>query len=805
MNTMNFFKKIKYVILLFAFLSVAECALSNSNRSFTLWYKQPAKEWMGSIPVGNGRLGAMIYGGVDEETLALNEISLWSGQPDSTQNDLCGKEKLAQIRKHFFEGNIPEGNRLGAKYLSGKGKSFGTHLPLGDLKMNFIYNSGDISNYSRELDLENSIATVSFDKGNVHFMREYFCSNSDEVLAVRLTASKPGQITTKLSLNLLRKSSIKINRDGLYLAGQALFPNQGPGGVHYVGMIRIIPKGGKISVSDNLLKIENADELYIYTDIRTDFKSKKYQQICKKTIDNSLNKGYQLMRRRHINDYRSLYGKMQISLGEDKSYLPTDERWMRIKKGETDPAFDALFYQYGRYMLISSSRKKSPLPANLQGLWNDNLACNMPWTCDYHLDINIEQNYWAANVANLAECNEPLFAYLDLLAKSGHETAKKIYGCDGWVAHTVANVWGYTAPGSDVGWGLCPSAGAWQATQLWKHYLYTMDKEYLAKVGYPLLKKTAQFFIDYMVEDPNTGYLVTGPSISPENGFSYKGETWSLAMMPTIDRAVVYYIYNACIESSRILNIDSGFRSGLEKDIKRLPPLAISKEGTIKEWLLDVERADPNHRHSSHLVSLYPLDEISYTKTPQLMSAARKSIEKQLSATKWEDTEWSRANMINFFARIKDADKAYHSLQGLYREFMRENLMTVSPAGIAGAEKDIFSFDATEAGIAGISEMLLQSYDGFIEFLPALPTQWSKGAVNGICAEGGLVVNMSWNKNKIVQTKIKSSVAHSFKISLPDAWGIPHFEINNKSVNPTKIGQLYSVDLAPQSELSIKY
>ena len=802
---MKIIKKIEYAALLFTLLSITGYASPKGDKSFTLWYKQPAKEWMGSIPVGNGRLGAMIYGGVDEETLALNEISLWSGQPDSTQNDLCGKENLAQIRKLFFEGDIPEGNRLGTKFLSGHGKSFGTHLPLGDLKISFTYNSGETNNYCRELDLENSIATVSFDKGDVHFIREYFCSKPDEVFAIRVAANKPGQINTKLSLDLLRKSSVKINQDGLFLSGQALFPNMGPGGVHFVGMIRIVPKGGKVSVSDNLLKIEKADELYIYADIRTDFNSKNYQQICKKTIGNCLNRGYQQMRHSHISDYRNLYGRMQISLGEDKSNLPTDERWMHIKKGETDPAFDALFYQYGRDMLISSSRKGSPLPANLQGIWNDNLACNMPWTCDYHLDINIEQNYWAANVANLAECNEPLFSYLALLAKAGHETAKKMYGCDGWVAHTITNVWGYTAPGGEVGWGLCPSAGAWQATQLWKHYLYTMDKEYLAKVGYPLLKKTAQFFVDYMVEDPNTGYLVTGPSISPENGFSYKGETWSLSMMPTIDRAVVYYIYNACIESSKILNIDSKFRSRLEKDIKRLPPLAVSKEGTIKEWLLDVERADPNHRHSSHLISLYPLDEISYTKTPRLMSAARKSIEKQLSAPKWEDTEWSRANMINFFARTKDADKAYHSLQGLYREFMRENLMTVSPAGIAGAEKDIFSFDATEAGVAGISEMLLQSYDGFIEFLPSLPSQWIKGAVSGICAEGGLVVNMSWNNSKIVNAKIKSMVKHSFSILLPEAWGTPHFEINNQIITPVKDGQLYRIDMIQQSVLTIKY
>lgn len=490
-------------------------------------------------------------------------------------------------------------------------------------------------------------------------------------------------------------------------------------------------------------------------------------QLCAATVDKAAGKGYGALRNAHVADYTALFGRMDISLGDGAgSQLPTDTRLKLAQAGASDPMLDALFFQYGRYMLISSSRPSSmPLCANLQGIWNDNGACNMPWTCDYHLDINIQQNYWAANRANLAECNEPLFSYISMLADSGAVTARKMYGCGGWVAHTVCNAWGYTSPGWGVGWGMNVTGGAWLATHLWSHYLYTRDNDYLRRTGYPLLKRTAEFFMDYMVKDPRTGYLVTGPSISPENGYvSEKGNHLSLSMMPTVDRAVVYDIYSACIEASKILGTDKAMRRRLERDIKMLPPLMTGSDGQVREWLDDVRRSDPAHRHSSHLLTLFPFGQISYTRNPDLMAAARKGLEMQTGQKGWEDTEWSTANMLCYYARMKDAPAAYGWLQNLFRKFTRENLMTVSPAGVAMAEYDIFSFDATEASVAGMCEMLLQSYDGFIEFLPALPSQWSTGHVSGLCAEGGLVVDMSWRNGKMTSARIKATADCTFSV-----------------------------------------
>lgn len=389
----------------------------------------------------------------------------------------------------------------------------------------------------------------------------------------------------------------------------------------------------------------------------------------------------------------------------------------------------------------------------------------MPWTCDYHLDINIQQNYWSANIANMAETNAPLFTYIGLLAKYGSVTARKMYGCGGWVAHTINNVWGDTAPGSACSWAMNVTAGAWMATHLWTHYEYTLDKDYLREVGYPLLKETAQFFVDYMVEDPKTGYLLSGPSISPENGFrGGDGRGYSLSMMPTIDRAVIYDIYNACIQSAKILGIDDDFSRRLQRDIKKLPPLRLLDNGELAEWYLDVVRDDPSHRHASHLLALYPFGQISPFKTPGLAEGCRLFLENQTSHANWEDTEWTRGNNINFYARLLDGEKAYESLKGLYTGFMRENLMTVSPAGIAGAESDIFSFDATEAAVAGVCEMLLQSYDGMLNFLPALPKAWKSGSIKGVCARGGIEADFAWKNRNVVSATLRSRVDQTVNV-----------------------------------------
>ncbi len=768
------------LLLFIAVLFGSHAVHAQPEADLKLWYRQPADEWMKAVPIGNGRLGAMVYGGIEKETVALNEITMWSGQPDENQEKACGKEKLAEIRQLFFEGKYIEGNGLGTQYLSGTPHSFGSHVPVGDLVFRFDQDASKVKNYHRELDLRDAISRVSFEADGVTFTREYFASNPDNLLVFRFSADKPGSLSFDMGLALLRDATVSVNGNELGFDGQVSFPKLGPGGVHFLGKIRILVTGGSLEQKESGLSVKNADAAVVLLDIRTNYKNTDYQALCAKTISDAAAKTYTRLKQAHVADYRRLFDRVSISLGESKTAaLPTDERWAKIKEGNIDTGLDTLFFQYGRYLLIASSRENSPLPANLQGVWNDNLACNMGWTCDYHLDINTEQNYWASNITNLHELNKPFFNYIEDLSVHGEKTAKKVYGSPGWVAHTVANVWGYTAPGEGVNWGLFPTASAWVATHLWSHYEYTQDRDFLKTQGYPILKKTAEFYLDYMVEDPKTGYLMTGPSISPENTFLFNDWELALSMMPTCDRVLVYEIYTACIESSKILGVDTAFRMKLEDALKRFPPIKVSARGTVQEWYDDVLSAHPNHRHSSQLIALYPLSQISLERTPVLAAAAKKSIYNQLHSEGWEDVEFSRANMINFYARLKEPEEAYKSIRILLSGFTRENLFTISPKGIAGAPWDIFIFDGNEAGVSGMGEMLIQNHEGYIEFLPTLPKEWNTGFFNGLCVKGGGVVDLKWKDGNIERASVRSTQEQCYKIKLPSVSGLI-FKMNGK-------------------------
>lgn len=755
--------KVKQVItiVLSAMLGIEVMAADSKP---ALVYSRPSAKWMGALPLGNGRLGAMVYGGTDVETIALNEVTMWSGQPDPEANNLCGPDRLREMREAFLSGDYKRGNDLGWQYLCGHGKSFGTNLPFGDLLIGT--GGGDVSGYRRELALDEAVARVGFVCGGTRFSREYFASNPAQALVVRYTADKAHALSATVSMRMLRHSEVTARANQIDITGDARFDKNGEGGVRFRGIVRVMADGGSVRAVGDRLVVDRADVMTIIVDIRTDFQNLNYRSQCLNTVETAASRPYDELKREHVADFKAIFDRMDIDLGRPTTDAnTTDEMFAEAHKGLSNPAFDALFFKYGRYMQISSSRENSPLPSNLQGIWNDNLACNMPWTCDYHLDINIQQNYWSANIANMAETNAPLFTYIGLLAKYGSVTARKMYGCGGWVAHTINNVWGDTAPGSACSWAMNVTAGAWMATHLWTHYEYTLDKDYLREVGYPLLKETAQFFVDYMVEDPKTGYLLSGPSISPENGFrGADGRGYSLSMMPTIDRAVIYDIYNACIQSAKILGIDDDFSRRLQRDIKKLPPLRLLDNGELAEWYLDVVRDDPSHRHASHLLALYPFGQISPFKTPGLAEGCRLFLENQTSHANWEDTEWTRGNNINFYARLLDGEKAYESLKGLYTGFMRENLMTVSPAGIAGAESDIFSFDATEAAVAGVCEMLLQSYDGMLNFLPALPKAWKNGSIKGVCARGGIEADFAWKNRKVVSATLRSRVDQTVSV-----------------------------------------
>ena len=751
-------------------LALSGCQSATDSCGTTeLWYAQPAKVWMESLPIGNGRLGAMTYGGIEEEKLALNESTMWSGQYNENQNKPFGREKMNQLRKLFFEGKLSEGNRIAGDNLHGNQTSFGTHLPIGDLKMQFIYPEGKVTDYRRSLSLDEAVSSVSFNSGGVNYKREYFATNPDNVLVLRLTADKQKSITMNMGLDLMRQADLSVENNQLVFTGKVDFPLHGPGGVCFEGRIAVLADNGEVKMEQSGVSIKEADAVTLIVDVRTDYKSPDYKTLCADGVEKAAAKSYDELKQAHIKDYNTLYNRVSIHFGQDANRaLPTDVRWKQVKEGKTDTGLDALFFQYGRYLTIASSRENSPLPIALQGFFNDNKACNMGWTNDYHLDINTEQNYWAANVGNLAECNAPLFTYIKDLAHHGAKTAEVVYGCKGWTAHTTANVWGYTPASSTIIWGLFPMAGSWIASHLWTQYEFTQDKQYLAETAYPLLKGNAQFILDFLAKDPKSGYLMTGPSISPENWFrTAGGEEMVASMMPACDRELAYEILSNCVRASEILDTDREFADSLRTAIAQLPPIQLRANGAIREWFEDFEEAHPNHRHTSHLLALYPFSQITLEKTPELAEAARKTIENRLSAENWEDTEWSRANMICMYARLKDAQEAYKSVQLLQGKLSRENLMTVSPGGIAGAEGDIYSFDGNPAGTAGMAEMLIQNHEGYVEFLPCLPVEWKDGSFKGLCLKGGAEATAEWTNAVINKASLKATADQVLKVKIP--------------------------------------
>ena len=751
-------------------LALSGCqSATDSCETTELWYAQPAKVWMESLPIGNGRLGAMTYGGIEEEKLALNESTMWSGQYNENQNKPFGREKMNQLRKLFFEGKLSEGNRIAGDNLHGNQTSFGTHLPIGDLKMQFIYPEGKVTGYRRSLSLDEAISSVSFNSGGVNYKREYFATNPDNVLVLRLTADKQKSITMNMGLDLMRQADLSVENNQLVFTGKVDFPLHGPGGVCFEGRIAVLADNGEVKMEQSGVSIKEADAVTLIVDVRTDYKSPDYKTLCADGVEKAAAKSYDELKQAHIKDYNTLYNRVSIHFGQDANRaMPTDVRWKQVKEGKTDTGLDALFFQYGRYLTIASSRENSPLPIALQGFFNDNKACNMGWTNDYHLDINTEQNYWAANVGNLAECNAPLFTYIKDLAHHGAKTAEVVYGCKGWTAHTTANVWGYTPASSTIIWGLFPMAGSWIASHLWTQYEFTQDKQYLAETAYPLLKGNAQFILDFLAKDPKSGYLMTGPSISPENWFrTAGGEEMVASMMPACDRELAYEILSNCVRASEILDTDREFADSLRTAIAQLPPIQLRANGAIREWFEDFEEAHPNHRHTSHLLALYPFSQITLEKTPELTEAARKTIENRLSAENWEDTEWSRANMICMYARLKDAQEAYKSVQLLQGKLSRENLMTVSPGGIAGAEGDIYSFDGNPAGTAGMAEMLIQNHEGYVEFLPCLPVEWKDGSFKGLCLKGGAEATAEWTNAVINKASLKATADQVLKVKIP--------------------------------------
>ena len=729
----------------------------------TLWYRQPSKRWLEALPVGNGRLGAMVFGGVATERLALNESTFWSGAAGTNHNNPAAREQLPVIRKLLFDGQFQKAVDLITRHMLGRQGNYGSHLPVGDLQLQLRHAEGEVRDYRRDLDLDQAVAAVSYSIDGVRFTREVLASHPDQVMAVRLSADRPGKISFQMRFKANRNpSQVQVRgNDTLVISAEARETKHSDGktGVTLAGLIRAVAKGGTVTAQGDVIEVTDADAVTVLIALNTTFVGATPAGSCEKQLAAAAARTYATLRARQVADHQPLFRRVSLDLGPSPvAQLPTDQRLARLRRGEDDPALAVQFFQYGRYLLIAGSRADSPLPTNLQGLWNDNLACNMGWTCDFHLDINTQQNYWPAEVCNLSECHAPLLRFIESLRAPGRRTAQTVYGARGWVCHTITNPWGYTAPGWWTTWGLHPTAGIWIGSHLWERYRFTGEREFLRQHAYPTLKEAAEFFLDYMVTDPKSGWLVTGPSDSPENTFvTPNGQgNCSEYMGPTCDSVLVRDLFSSCIQASRTLGVDAQFRGQLEQALAQLPPLRVGKHGQLMEWLEDFEEAVPNHRHTSHLIALFPSDQITPRATPALAQAARVTLQRRLGRPDWEDVEWSRGNLINFYARLGDGDQAHKHLLGLLREDTDADLLTYSRGGIAGAPENIFVVDGNSAGTAGMAEMLLQSHTDEIELLPALPKAWASGSVKGLKARGGVTVDIEWKDGKASAFKLRA-------------------------------------------------